>query len=387
MLLTALLLALGGCVTLHIEQPDQKIIAQAVSGALIPGFERRDIPSADTVSRLNDNMRSFVDEWAPASMTTNDKVKSLLRGLISSQGRAIQYRSDITLDAESTFEQAVANCLSFSILYASMAESAGLRVAFNKVEVPPLWGLREDSLTLTSYQHVNVIVEHLGYDQVVDINMQEYSVDYPQKRISKEKIIALFYNNNAVNAMDTGDYGLAMSYYRAGLALDWSASEIWNNLGVLHMRINEYDVAVELFKMALSLNTRELSAATNLVRVYQYRGEKEEADKVLRAVQGYQKNNPYFYYRMSVKKLDERNFNEALADINKAVKLLKDHRFYYVRSRVLQAMGGYEESMQSLELAIQVATSEYYRLYYLSEKEKFNARAEEGRAGVGSELL
>jgi Flp pilus assembly protein TadD len=55
--------------------------------------------------------------------------------------------------------------------------------------------------------------------------------------------------------------------------------EVWNNLGVVQIRLNELDAAERSFKAALALNEECLDVYLNLALLYRSIGRRDEADR------------------------------------------------------------------------------------------------------------
>lgn len=80
--------------------------------------------------------------------------------------------------------------------------------------------------------------------------------------------------------LDTGKPNLAIDKYKKALVICDDASKkvpIYNNLGLAYMHEGSYDLAIQSFERAISLNSKWKSAYHNLAIIYRKKGLKDTA--------------------------------------------------------------------------------------------------------------
>jgi hypothetical protein len=91
----------------------------------------------DGILALNDEMRNYVASKVKANQPARSRLKKLIRGMIEDGLLTLDYDPNLTYTAIETFQNRQGNCLSFSILFASLAREANLDVTFQMVDIPP----------------------------------------------------------------------------------------------------------------------------------------------------------------------------------------------------------------------------------------------------------
>src|SRR4030095_7661901 len=127
---------------------------ELVSGAGFFGDPIAAVP--DTSSEILDidpAMREFVQQQVGNARTDSAKLQRLVRGTQRAGLLALGYDGDATLTASQVFHQRRGNCLAATNLFVALARHAGLRVAFQEVEIPPAW-IAESGFVMLD-QHVN----------------------------------------------------------------------------------------------------------------------------------------------------------------------------------------------------------------------------------------
>ena len=92
-----------------------------------------DVPTRDQVFALDEEMRTFI---APvkAFRTPQQKMQALIRGLEEHGMFSLDY-AEITRTASRTFHDRQGNCLSFTMLFVTLARAAGLSASFQRISV------------------------------------------------------------------------------------------------------------------------------------------------------------------------------------------------------------------------------------------------------------
>ncbi len=342
--LAATALVLGACSTVEplpewVQVPTSQDLRPVLSGELLFDDPPSDaeIPSYDLMS-LTPEMRLVAEEIALQYRHPARRAEALHRALLSSQmagGMGMRYVALNTTTAARAFERQEVNCLSFTLMYVSMARHIGLKAEVNDVQVPPSWDLR-DGQSFLLFRHVNAkVMLPRGDELVVDLEMDRYSPVYTQSVIGDRLVAAQFYNNLGMERVAAGDMRSGFLHLREALRLDDRQSYIWNNLGTLYKRLGEEAAAEAAYAQGLRLAPGDLPLMSNLSSLYETRGEPDKADYFLQRVREHRNSNPYYLYSLAQKQLAEGNLVQAKRYLDKAIaQQSEEPRFYTLAAEI-----------------------------------------------------
>jgi len=323
--------------------------AELVAGRVLALSEAHvDVPTRDEVFTLDEEMRAFI-EPVRALRDPRQKMYALIRGLDERGMFSLDY-AEVTRTATRTFHDRQGNCLSFTMLFVTLARAAGLSATYQSVDVPPTWTY-EGHVVIAN--HVNTSVRTGGNEEtIVDFNVRPYEGGHPRRRLSDAHALGLFYTNLGAEAMLRNDHGAALAYLREAASIEADIPAIWVNLGVLYSRHGRYEHAEAAYLRALEADDKEQSALANLALVYQALGESELAAEYRERVQSYRERNPYYHYAVAARAYDEQRFGDALSSLRRALRLKRDeHAFHSLRGEVEAALGKERDAMRSYERA------------------------------------
>ena len=333
--------------------------SELVSGtvlALAPPDELIAVPTADETFALDAEMEAFV---APLKgiRDPRQRMQALIAAMEERGMFSLDY-AEVTRTAPGTFHDRQGNCLSFTMLFVTLARAVGLPANYQSVVVPPTWS--NDGQVVVA-NHVNTaVITGRGEETVVDFNLRPYQSDHRSRRVSDSYALGLFYTNLGAEAMLRDDHPAALIYLREAAHVRPDIAGVWVNLGVLYARHGHYEHAEAAYLRALDVDDDEPSALTNLSLVYQALGEQELAAEYLRRVQGYRERNPYYHFASATKAYEEQQFDVALASVRKALRLKPDEdAFYELRGQVETALGRSRDATQSFARARAYAEAEH----------------------------
>lgn len=311
----------------------------------------------DTVMQVTDRMRHFAETMAVGERTDRARVRALLYAIVSPDQLGLQYDEAATYTAAGAFENARANCLSFTLMFVAMARHLGLRVEFNEVDVPPIWDM-QDQDTLVLYRHVNTIVnlEH-GRRQIIDLNMEEYDTSYQQRIISDRLAEAQYYNNRAMEHLFEGRYGDAQRYLAKAIAIDSKVSYFWSNLGAVFRRAGLLRAAEVAYWVALDVDPRDFVAISNAARLFAQTGKPELARQLERRAAYHRRGNPYYRYKQGLDALARMDYTAAKEHAEAAIRAYnKEHRFYFLLGTAYRELGDGERAQAHFDRAIELTS-------------------------------
>lgn len=335
--------------------------AELVAGtvlALAPPDTPIVVPTADETFALDAEMQAFV---APLKYIREprQRMQALIAALEERGMFSLEY-AEVTRTAPGTFHDRQGNCLSFTMLFVTLARAVGLPANYQNVVVPPTWS--NDGQVVVA-NHVNTAVTTgRGEETVVDFNIRPYQSDHRSRRVNDSYALGLFYTNLGAEAMLRNNHAAALVYLREAARVRPDIAGVWVNLGVLYARHGEYEHAEAAYLRALDVDDDEPSALTNLSLVYQALGEQELAAEYLRRVQSYRERNPYYHFASATKAYEDQRFDVALASVRKALRLKPDEdAFYELRGQVEMALGRSRDATVSFERARAYAEAEQVR--------------------------
>ena len=359
------LVATGATAAAATREPafDETELVSGAALALSPPDAPIAVPTADETFALDAEMQAFI---APlkAVRDPRQRMRALITALEARGMFSLEY-AEVTRTAQGTFHDRQGNCLSFTMLFVSLARAVGLQAGYQSVVVPPTWS-NDGQVVVAS--HVNTAVRTgRGDETIVDFNLRPYQSDQRSRRVSDSYALALFYTNLGAEAMLRDDHAAALVYLREAAKVGPDIAGIWNNLGVLYARHGRYEHAEAAYLRALRIE-QEPSALTNLALVYEALGESELAEEYRGRVRGYRERNPYYHFAAATRAYEEQQFEDALASLRKALRLKPDdHEFYELRGQVEAALGNERDATESFERARAYAQAEELRARSLVE--------------------
>jgi len=334
---------------------------ELVSGsvlALTPPDAPIVVPTADEAFALDDEMEAFV---APLKgiRDPRQRMQALIAAMEERGMFSLDY-AEVTRTAPGTFHDRQGNCLSFTMLFVTLARAIGLPANYQSVVVPPTWS---NNGQVVVANHVNTaVITGRGEETVVDFNLRPYQNDHRSRRVNDSYALGLFYTNLGAEAMLRNDHAAALVYLREAARVRPDIAGVWVNLGVLYARHGRYEHAEAAYLRALDVDENEPSALTNLSLVYQALGDTKLATEYLQRVQSYRERNPYYHYASAEKAYEEQQFEAALTSLRKALRLKPDEgEFYELRGQVETALGRQRDATQSFEHARVFAEAEQVR--------------------------
>jgi tetratricopeptide (TPR) repeat protein len=356
-LLLLTLLALGACSSAP-RLTQQQVLEhhrELLRGsALFPADEP--LPELEPVELLaiNDDMRAFLDEHVPVKSVSDEiKTDRILRALLR-DGLQLEYSNLKTYTAEQTFYAREGNCLSFTNLFIALARAEGVIASYQEVEVPPAWSAVGDTYYFSL--HINVLVDLPRKQKIVDFDVQNRSDRTVGRPVGDNVALAQYHNNMAVYYLGENDLRNAFVHSRKAIELGPLTGYFWANLGTIFKRAQALDEAEEAYLAAISIDD-ELSAISNLARLYQQRGETELAAIYRARADRYRAENPYFLYELASTAYDAGHYLEAADYLQSAIKKRRDeHEFYRLLGLSWTKLGDMDAAEASFAKAARYAT-------------------------------
>ena len=330
---------------------------RVLSGASLSPEISQDLQLPDEdIFGLNSEMKHFVTRAVAHAWSEDEQVYALLKAIVSPDKLALKFDASQTFTARETFEKRRANCLSFTIMIVSMLNYLGIHADYNEVDIPPVWNLQNDN-TFVLNQHVNAIVMlPAGRRKALDINMPEYSLYYPQRKVDERLIEALFYNNRGIESFLTGDVIQAYRYTRKAISLAPELPVVWTNLATLYRHEGKFDDAEVAIRVALEIDPDNLIAISTAERNYRDLHEMQLSRQFRQRATAFREKNPYYRYSLARSEVLTGDYDAALKNIHAAIRMNKlEHRFFFLQGVIYKALKEENEADASFRKALQLA--------------------------------
>ncbi len=369
------LLLLGGCAAPP-AAPDPPWEAALFVPVALPA-DAEDAPLASAQMR-----RHFEQHIAPR-LGRGDPRQALHDALFGPGGLQMRYDASVTRTAAQAFEARAGNCLSLVLMTAAFAREAGLEVRVQSPRAAPDWSREGD--TLLAVGHVNVglrvppsggrrVAGHAGEWLVIDFLPGQRVVRRADEVVDDARLLAMFRNNRAAEALLAGRVDEAHAWARAAVAADRRFAAAYNTLGVLYLGRDAPRAAERVLRAALDIDPRSVNALANLVQALQRQGRADEAAVVTARLARLQPVAPLALYdrgrlAAAAGRLDEARhlFEAELRDgvDSPEVRL--------ALAAVLAALGQPRAARAQLRFALEASPSDEQRARYAAKLERLDA--------------
>ena len=358
-----------GCQTVNSHSvPAQILLDRVLSGEALLGARAAQLalPEED-IFKITPEMHDFLRAHIPETLTDYYKLQELIKAVTDKSQLGWEYDAFKTCNAADTFHLRKGNCISYAIMMVALGRELGLDLYFNEVYIPPTWDLQTE-FTVVLFRHVNVLAKVDVRHMVLGLNMEEYDSSFPQHLISDVEAEAHYHNNRGTDYLNADNIEQAFLHFQKALILQPDKAFIWGNLGVLYLRYGHYQEAEAAFLHALELNSSEITAISNLQRLYVKQSNTRLASYYKKEAERSRLKNPYYRYYLAEKFLDDNHPDLALKNIKWAIgRYRKEHRFHFLAAKIYARLGRQDDAEKSLEQAAFLTENENSRLLYDSK--------------------
>lgn len=358
-----------GCQTVRPHtSPPKAMLDRVLSGESLLGDRTAELslPEED-IFEITPDMRVFLNRNIHGTGSDYFKLRKLIETVMDKSRMGWEFDAFKTYNAADSFYNKKGNCISYAIMMVVLGRQLGLEMYFNEVEIPSTWDMQTEQ-TLVLFRHVNVLTDVNNKRMVLDLDLEEYDISYPQRIITDIAAEAHYYNNLGVNYLNADDKEQAFLNFRKALTLQPEQAFIWGNMGVLHLRKGHYQEAEAAFLHALELDAYDFTAISNLQRLYVKQGNTKLADYYGQEAERSRMKNPYYRYYLAGRLLDDNHPDLALKHIKWAIrKYGMEHRFYFLAAKIYASLGKQNDMEKSLEQAAKLTEDDRSRLLYQSK--------------------
>lgn len=241
-------------------------------------------PDAQSIFALDAGMRRFLaDEIAHRARLVGPQ-RALVDALTTPGRLRLEYDATMTRNAAQVFEAHSGNCLSLVIMTAAFAKALDLRVDYNAAVQEQTWSRRANLLVRSD--HVNVSFGRRAIDVGRSIEPGPVTIDFlPPDEVSglrtlpiaEATIVAMYFNNRAVEALVDARLDEAYAYARAAMRGDPAFWPAYNTLGLVYRRHRQPGRAAQVFEYLLGRDPGYRQAIANLADAYDALGRAADA--------------------------------------------------------------------------------------------------------------
>ncbi len=379
-ILWPLLLVLAGCAgtTLRLPADHRAFFHDTL-------FAAPTQPASTTrLFELSPPMRAYLQGAAQPLLKTRGVQQGLVDALYTSGELKLAYDSEITFDAAEAFEARAGNCLSLVIMTAAFAKELGLQVRYREVENRPVWERRE-GLNLR-LGHVNVSLGRpLSMVRMSTASAAWLTVDFmatPEPDdarwwpIEESRIVAMYANNKAAEALAAARLNDAYAWARAAVDADPAFADAYNTLGVVYRRAAHLEPARAALQRAVDLGgERNAHTMGNLAQALTALGRGDEAQAWLVRQRRIDGRQPFADYDAGMQAL--RDHNPARAREFFERELLKSadwHALHFALGVTYAQLGELPRSERHLALARERSPTRSLRALYGSKLDRLRAQ-------------
>jgi Flp pilus assembly protein TadD len=315
-----------------------------------------EIPDEDLLT-LRPKIAKFLVKHVPAGRARQVRLRFLIDSLFDKDGLGIKYGNTHTKTAAETFDTKSGNCLSFTLLFVSMARHVGLRAYFMEVAEVTSWNQRGEFVLNNHHMFAEVELDN-GVMQV-DFLPGEEKRYYNVRRITDRRAEAHFYNNLGVEKLAAEDVRGALAYFYKALDREEDFSPTWTNLGVAFRELGAFERAEESYLKAIDLGGVEAAPMANLASLYLSRGMVDQAAPYLDRVADRLRKNPFHHYRLAMNAARVGRTAEAVEHLEEAIRRLpRDGEFHAALAELQLELGDVDAARLSLERAVRLTVED-----------------------------
>ncbi|HMC16076.1 MAG TPA: tetratricopeptide repeat protein [Albitalea sp.] len=347
---------LGGCASAPPPAPlNRQMLADS---AFEPPSERID---AAEVFALSDAMRHYLRTDIARQLRIEGRQRGLIDALYQHNQLKLDYDASITRTAAQAFDARAGNCLSLVIMTAAFAKELGVQVTFQSAWTEEAW-LRSGDLYFRS-GHVNVTLGKRITDVGSGFDLSSITIDFlPQQTsrtlrtsaITEQRVLAMYMNNRAAEALVQGHIADAYWWAREGIVQDPGFMSVVNTLGVIYRRHGDPQRSEAVFRHVLAQEPANTRAMSNLAQLLDQLGRSAEASDLKARLAQLEPDPPFYYFNLGLAAMQRDDFKTARDLFAKEVDRADYyHEFHFWLGLASFKLGDYDAARKQLALAME----------------------------------
>jgi tetratricopeptide (TPR) repeat protein len=329
---------------------------------------------AENIFALNDAMKRYLRTDIAKQLQIHGRQRGLIAALYNENQLKLDFDSTTTRTAAQAFDARSGNCLSLVIMTAAFAKELGLTVRYQKVHVDETWSRSGDNYLLIG--HVNLSLGerrpesgHIVPDALtIDfLSPQDVSALH-SKDITEDTIVAMYFNNRAVESLTQGQLDDAYWWARAAIRTEPEFLSAFNTLGAVYQRHGDFARAEQAFAYVLDREPSNTHVMSNLALVYSELGRADEARALSAKLAQLQPEPPFSFFKRGMAALKQGNYGAAREWFAKEVERAPYyHEFQFWLAVACAGLGDAEGAREHLTIALENSTTRSERELYAAK--------------------
>jgi Flp pilus assembly protein TadD len=337
--------------------------------------------------KLTSEMRGYAANEVAPSVRTRGPQRGLVDALYSTAHLQLTYEALTTRTAAEAFEARSGNCLSLVIMTSAFAKEMGLEVRYQQVHTEDMWVRDDDLVQLVG--HVNLSLGrgqsmvHRASSPVEWLTVDFIPLDDAQhlrsRVIGETRVIAMYYNNKAAEALSAGRTGEAYWWAKAAVETDRAYPGALVTLGVVMHRQGLLDKAELASRAALRLDPENPPALHNLALILQVSGRIDEAAATSRLLKNVQPDNPIETYKSGLIAFQRGDYPRARDAFRNALRRApEDQEFHFMLGMSYLKLGETASALEHLQRAQALAPNSARKRAYAAKIARIEEEAKRG---------
>ena len=281
-----------------------------------------------------------------------------------------------TLPASVTIDTRSGNCMSLALVTTAFARLADIEIGWQLADADPVYS--SEGSVIYSAEHIQTLL----YRPEFSLNSHSFAfgrpyllVDYytdsapsTGTRLRESEMIALVYQNLAIEALAEGRLRESFWFLRAGLEHDPANSNLYNAMAVVHRRAGDADTAEQLYRFALDEFGDRLIVLRNYRKLLLAGNRIDDAERIERRIMVLPDPDPYPLLGLGDEAAETGKTDVALAYYRRAAEVAPYlHEIYLKMARIHTGRGDLRRAERALRKARDHAWAE-------SDQQRYQAK-------------
>ncbi|HTL14629.1 MAG TPA: hypothetical protein VL251_05980 [Thermomonas sp.] len=308
-------------------------------------------PPAQVMAIPEELRAAFRREVVDATRFPEARLEKLVAFVFGPDKLGVEYKAEATQSVADSFRSRKVNCLSSTLLVVALAREAGLKAEAQEIDQVLAWGSTGE-LVIQS-KHANAIIQVSSKRRfVVDVDSSDVEATAALNPIGDEKLLALFYGNRAMELMADGQAEAARPWLEEALRHAPGDPGLLNNAGVLSLRLGLPEDAERRFLAAYEADPAQPSVLSNLIALYQRRGDLARASLWQARSNQVLRHDPYYQYKLGRERERAGDAPAAVRFYRRAISLHRgEHLFHFALARTYLGLGNVRKADRELSIA------------------------------------
>ena len=367
---------LGGCATPPAQPSPEALFHDDLFAA---PAQRAD---ADQVFALSDAMKRYVHVDIARQLRTDGLARGLINALYRHDQLKLDYDSAATRNAAQAFEARRGNCLSLVIMTAAFAKELGLQVTYQTVAAEETWS-RSDGIAFLS-THVNLTLApramqaRAGFDATrsltIDFLPAESIRGQRVQPIAEDRVIAMYMNNRAAEALAGGRVDEAYGWARGAIVRAPDFFSPYNTLGVVYTRHGAPTAAEQVFRHLIQRDPTDKQALSNLATMLDKLGRADESTALRARLTRLEPYPPFHFFQLGTAAMQRGDFKAAKLLFAKEVDRADySSEFHFWLGIANFRLGELDEARKQIALAMENSTTRADHALYAAKLERLRS--------------